>query len=299
MKRTLLILSLFLMLISCDIYEQDEYQELVVLEAYMVAGRDLPVVRVSRTLPSDVEYTFEEAGLSGAFVQIVLLDENGDDESLFSYEPAVSEPGFYLPSPTDHRVLAERTYRIDVAFNNRDEVLRSETTIPEQIEIINEVKESVVYQSDDRLEVIINATQNSSRKVYLFDTIAQEPSEENLTPFYRAAFDGGDVELDELTSNSSGLINEGNFTFLDDGSISILFPWIGVAFYGENRVITNSVDPNLADLIRSQSVQLGGSTLPPGEIPNLIYNIEGGIGVFGSISSDTVTTRFLRPNESR
>lgn len=295
MKRLILITASLLIFASCDITNQDEYEELAVLEAYLIAGRELPVVRVSKTLPADVEYSFDEAGLAGALVIITILDENGEREQQFLYEPALSEPGFYLPPPTDHTVEAERTYRIEVSFSDRDEELTAETRIPEQVKVINEVRESVVYQSDEQVEIILSAAQNGDRKVYLFDSISLEPSEENLTPFYRAAFENDNVDIDELISNSSGLINEGNFTFLDDGSISLKFPWIGAAFYGETLIVTNSVDAGLSDFIRSQSVQLGGSTLPPGEIPNLIYNVEGGIGVFGSISSDTVQTRILRP----
>jgi hypothetical protein len=36
---------------------------------------------------------------------------------------------------------------------------------------------------------------------------------------------------------------------------------------------------------------------PRGEIPNAIYHIEGGLGVFGSMAADTITTRFIRPSE--
>jgi hypothetical protein len=41
------------------------------------------------------------------------------------------------------------------------------------------------------------------------------------------------------------------------------------------------------DFLRSQDVQTGGSTLSPGEIQNIRYNINGGIGIFGSMAADT------------
>ena len=113
---------------------------------------------------------------------------------------------------------------------------------------------------------------------------------------FEHAVEDDDTDIDEFFNNSSGLINEGNFEINDDQTILLRFPWIGVAFFGENAVVINSVDSNLADLARSEELQLGGSTLPPGEIPNLIYNVEGGIGVFGSIASDTLITTFTRPN---
>jgi len=168
--------------------------------------------------------------------------------------------------------------------------------VPAQFEILSEIEPSYVYQSENQLEILLTATESNARQnIYVFNAIAREASLENLTPFYLDAVENREASLSEFLNNSSGLINEGNFDILEDQTIRLRFPWIGVAFFGENIVVTNSVDQNLADLVRSEELQLGGSTLPPGEIPNLIYNVEGGIGVFGSISTDTVVTRFLRP----
>jgi hypothetical protein len=68
-----------------------------------------------------------------------------------------------------------------------------------------------------------------------------------------------------------------------------------VAFYEDNLIVANTIDDNVYDFIRSQETQLGGSTLSPGEIQNVIYNIEGGIGVFGALASDTVQVYIKRP----
>lgn len=50
------------------------------------------------------------------------------------------------------------------------------------------------------------------------------------------------------------------------------------------------------DFVRSESVQLGGSTLSPGEIQNVITHVEGGLGIFGSLASDTIQT-YIKPFE--
>ncbi|PWN06380.1 DUF4249 family protein [Rhodohalobacter mucosus] len=292
---TLLFALLMILGTGCDLYEQDEYRELVQIESYLVAGRQLPVVRITRTLPIDVEYTFESAALSGAIVSITLLDENGGTAEVFPYESGAAT-GIYIPQDDTHIVEARRSYRIDVTFSNRDEQLSAVTTVPDQISVINDVRESVVYQSDEQLEIVLAPTvQTQNQNVFVFDALALNPTPESLTPFYLAAVNDGDAEIEDFFSNSSGLINEGNFDIMADGTIFLNFPWIGAAFYGETTVVTNSVDRNVAELLRSQEVQLGGSTLSPGEIPNLRYNIDGGIGVFGSISSDSVVTNFLRP----
>lgn len=298
MRRSTLVIFPILLVLwfqGCDIYEQDSYQELVVLEAYAIAGRTLPDVRLSTTSPVNEEYTFDDVALNDATVLISRLDDNGNVLDDFPYQ--LEGSGVYRAIDQTTLVEAGARYRINVQFDSRSDQLTAETVIPRQFEILSEVEESYVYQSEDQLEILLSATEsNAAQNVYVFNTISLEPVPENLTPFYSDAVEGDDTEIEDFFNNSSGLINEGNFEINDDQTILLRFPWIGVAFYGENAVVTNSVDGNLADLVRSEELQLGGSTLPPGEIPNLIYNVQGGIGVFGSISTDTITTRFIRPD---
>jgi len=288
------------MLTNCQSYNQDDYQEYVVVEGYITAGERLPDIYVSTTLPSDSTYSFEESAISNAIVQITRLDDSGEPEELFEYVENLDRPGTYSPIIQSYRAEPLESYRLDIVFNDRPEEIRAVTTVPDQVEVINEIPESVVYQSDDQLEIVLNQLRQTAdgQNVFVFNTISLDPSIENLTPFYLSVVeddDEDDIDITDYVRNSSGLINEGNFESQPDGTILLRFPWIGVAFYEENLVVTLSVDKNLADVIRSQEVQLGGSTLSPGEIPNLLYNIEGGIGVFGSMTADSVTTTFVRP----
>ncbi len=292
----LLVLAGMITVISCETYNQEEYEELVIVEAYAIANDRLPDVRIHTTTPAEDFFDPSETAITGANVQVVLLDESDQSEKVFDYFFSPAGNGIYIAGNRSHRMQANRTYRLDIDFNDRPEVIRAYTTIPDQLTVLNEIADSVVYQSEEQLEIVIPQPQNNAQQqVYVFSIISDEPFAENLTPFYLANFEDENIELDDVLVNSSGLINEGNFDINPDGTITLRFPWIGVAFYGENRIITGLVDRNLSDLVRSQEVQLGGSTLSPGEIPNLIYNIEGGIGIFGSMSTDTVSTRILRP----
>lgn len=276
---------------SCDPYGQDEYRELVVVETYLTANNPFPEIRVSRTLPASVEYTFEAAALNGAVVSVTELDQNGNEISTLFFER--DGDGVYRPEE-EQMVEPLTTYRLDISFNDRDDQLTAFTTVPDQIQVIGEIPESIIYQGPQQLEVLLSETERvGSQNYYIFTSIAVDPVEANLTPFYKSAFENDDdAELSDFFNNSSGLVNEGNFTVNEDGTTTLVYPWIGVAFYGENDIVSSSVDRNIYDLLRSQQVQLGGSTLPPGEIPNIIYNVEGGIGVFGSFSADTVRVNF-------
>jgi hypothetical protein len=108
---------------------------------------------------------------------------------------------------------------------------------------------------------------------------------DQLTPFARALFDTGDVTLQDLRQRASPILNEENFEHLPNGELRVEFPWLAVYFFGYNEIRVQAVDENLHDFLRSQMVQQGGSTLPPGEIPNVLEHVEGGRGVFGSYAS--------------
>lgn len=295
--KTALITIIALLLFGCESYNQDDYREYIVVEGYVVAGQSLPEIRLSTTAPADSEYSFDDNFIRNAIVLITLLDANGEAEEVFEYAESTEEPGVYLPAIVSYQVEELRTYKLDVVFTDRDDQISAITTVPDQVDVVNEIPESVVYQSENQLEIVLAEPERTNgQNVFVFNTISLEPAIENLTPFYFSVIeDEEDVDISEYVRNSSGLINEGNFDPLPDGTILLRFPWIGVAFYGENLVVTLSVDENLSDVIRSQDVQLGGSTLSPGEIPNLLYSIEGGIGVFGSLTADTIRTSFSRP----
>jgi hypothetical protein len=60
--------------------------------------------------------------LNDADVQSVLLDESGADEEVFDYFFS-SEREKYIPVDQNHRMLPTRTYRLDVSFDDRSEVV--------------------------------------------------------------------------------------------------------------------------------------------------------------------------------
>lgn len=294
MKKLFSIILLLALVSACEQYDQDTYEEYVVVESYAVANNSLPDIFVRTTSRADIEYNASELVLDDADVQVVLLDGNGSDEEVFGYEYS-GDGEKYIPKDNQHRMLPTRTYRLDVSFDDRPEVVQASTTVPDDFEVINQIPETIVYQGS-QLQLVLSATEKTQpQNIFVFTAIALHARLDNMTPFYFAALEEDGVEVSDFQVNSSNLINEDNFTLNEDGTITLKYPWLGIAFYGETRFVTQSVDENIADLLRSQDVQLGGSTLSPGEIPNLIYNVEGGIGVFGSLASDTVSTIILNP----
>lgn len=296
MKNSILALFLiFITVLGCETYSQSDYKEFYVVESYMVANRSLQQVRLSTTVPAFDEYTFGANAVTGANVEVRLLNSNGSGtESTFTF--TMNEPGIYLPNST-HKVLPTRTYELLITVPNGNimDEISATAIVPDTFSVIGGVMDTLIYQSSDQLEVTLSESSYPGRQnILVFNTISENPVVENLTPLY-ADFYEDEEDLIEFSNTSSGLLNEGNFIQFPDGSVSVRYPWLAVAFYEENRIVATTVDDNIYDYIRSDAVQLGGSTLSPGEIQNVLTHVKGGIGLFGAMASDTIPTFIKRP----
>lgn len=291
MKLHYYFLITLLLVSGCELYTQDEFEEHYVVESYLIANAELPPVRVSHTLPVEEEYTFEKTTLSNASVEIRLLNSENEIEETFAFN--LHSEGVYLPVD-DHTVRAGNTYELHVSFPNGDAVV-SRTLVPGDLKTVRQPKDLYRYQ-EEQINIIVEPSSYPGRQAYYVFTVnALNPDYENLTPFYLSLIEDQEAEISSFRINSSGIVNEGNYQQDENGNISLDVPWLAIAFRGINEIIANAIDDNMYDFIRSQNVQTGGSTLPPGEIQNIDYHIDGGIGIFGSMASDTNRVTIVIP----
>lgn len=285
-KNAIYTLAIAFMFFGCDSLEVQGVDDYVV-EAYLIEGEEFPIVRLSRTAKVNEQYDFTELAVTDATTRIDLLDGSGNVESTVTYS---QRQNLYWPDDTAI-VQAGRTYRLTVDIPGEDESITATTLVPGAFAILEGKPDSVLYQSQEQFAVNVTESAYPGRQaVYIFSVEALEPSVENLTPFYREVVDPGEDggDIDDVIINESFVINEANFEQLSDGTFSIKLPWLAVAFYGTNNIVVNALDDNLYDFSRSFVVQQGGSTLSPGEIPNVIDHIDGAAGIFGSISRQSV-----------
>ena len=294
-QSTAYFLIIFFALSACELYEQDNYEEYYVIESYLVANAGLPQVRVSKTVSIDQEYDFSDAGVDGASVEIRLLNPDSTINSRYQYSS--SSPGRYHPVNNSVTVREQRLYQLHIETSNGDRIT-STTFVPGNFETVNELEDRYTYQSKEQIEITTTPSSyvTDRQSYYIFTINVIDPSLETLTPFYRDLVEDEDTEISDFRINSSGIINEGNYQRNDDGTITLKVPWLAIAFYQQNAVIANAIDDNMYDFLRTQSVQTGGSTLSPGEIQNINYNVNGGIGIFGSMASDTNIVFIDRPS---
>lgn len=288
---TLTIFIFSFIFISCELYPQDEYEKLYVVESYLIAEDKLPPIYLSTTAPVTSEYSFDDFSISNARVYVNLLSNDGDSNVVQTFPYSLDTAGVYIPVLT-HEVLPSRIYQLEINIpDDPNAFITGYTTIPDTFSTQGSIPDTVIYQSQNQIEIDVSPSVNNQRQSYfIFTTIALNPRRENFTPFYAEFYDDENDEIGDYVKTSSGIVNQSNFETKPDGGIKLKYPWLAVAFFGDNQIVANVIDDNIYDFLRSQSVQLGGSTLSPGEIPNVLYQLKGGIGIFGSLAADTVQT---------
>lgn len=280
----LILTSLGVAASGCDTQNFVDYEPEIVVESYLIAGEDIPVVRLSWSASTRVGYDFENRAISDATVTVSLLDENGAVEYVMGFETFAAEPGVYWPVD-DMPVRAGRTYRLDATAPNVFEPVTATTLVPGAFELVRASADTLKYQGTEQFELDVTKSFYPGRQsIYVFATESLDPRADMMTPFYRDVVGDSDEDVEDLRITESPIINEGNYDVNEDGTLTIKLPWLAVAFFGPNRLTANALDDNLYDFIRSQSIQQGGSTLSPGEIPNVIEHVDGGTGIFGSLS---------------
>lgn len=276
--------------IGCEIYPQDEYEEHYVVEAYLVANDTLPEVWVSKTSPMNEKVTHGENFISEANVEIRLLNADSSVADVYQYQGE----GVYHPQEPAV-VKPQRLYQLHVQLSN-NQIVKSYTFVPGTFETVNKLEESYIYQSDQQINVEITPNPYPDQQgFYIFTANAKDTSKSNLTPFYRDLVKDKDSNVKTYYINSSNIIygNERS----EDGNIFLIAPWTTIAFYGQNEILVNAMDDNLYNFWRSYNQQAGLSPLVPGELQNIRYNVDGGIGIFGSMATDTHQVRILKPDQ--
>lgn len=317
----LLVAALAAVASGCDGTTDDDFSPQIVVSAFLGAGEPLPAIRLSQTLPLLDVYTPEAAAVGGAQITLTLLAPDGSDERAYPYVPG-RDPGVYVVQAGDVGVVAGRTYRLDVVGPD-GERLSATTTVPPDFDLLAGPEDEVVYGVGQGPEVQITRSSTPERQAaFVASTRALAPDEfeavvvdgetryrrQNLpgrygpVPVYQRFFDCAEADgtlvceddpTDGAVVGTSPVINEASYIDLGDGTLLVQVPFLAFGFYGPQEITLLSLDAAFQDFLQTQAIQGGGSTLSPGEIPNVTTNVEGGLGVFGSYSRETVTTTIV------
>lgn len=181
--KHLFLLSLFItaFFVSCEIYPQDDYEELYVVESYLVANRQLPLIRLSKTTPNDEVYSFETSAINNALVEVRLLESGPESAVMETFTYVNPKNGIYETDEI-HQVQPLRTYELHISFADLPQTISAHTTVPDTFIVIGGIRDSIVYQSSEQLEITLSESSYPGRQnIFVFNALSQRPTPANLT----------------------------------------------------------------------------------------------------------------------
>jgi hypothetical protein len=284
----LLVLSI---MTSCDLYTQDDYVEQYVVDAWLVAMEPMPSIRLSTTVPIDEQFAINSRGVNNAEVIVKSVFPDGQLRGVYPF--TLSGNGVYVPADPVPVVEPNLIYKLEILVGPEQHLISASTVVPDTFKVVSLNATELIYQGQEQFTLELTQSVAPGRMTwYIFTGTTLAPNTAELTPFYA----GLNAEREDFFVVSSGILNESSTRNNGGALVELVFPWIGVAFYGPNRISASAVDQNIYDFIRSANVQLGAPNQSPGEIENLIYNIDGAIGIFGSYATVSVDVEVLKPS---
>ena len=302
MKYLVLMVGCLIALMGCKV-ERDpsslfgpDASGVLVVDALLIVDKPLPRVLISETVRLNAGYFGRWEGVDDAEVVIT------QGEQTFVYRPSSGFfAGSYRPPRNAPLVLPNTTYHLRVRSQGREAT--AQTVTPDRLDI-----REVVLLDDETLKVI------RVLKKYEDSTVFNAP--ENRLAYQlgllEMRFDplpasGYQIAIESLDRSSDFLVDSDLFDAYDfdrygsspaleapDGNLRM--PWFIVGFAGRHVVHIYAVDKNWFDLIRSVPEFFqddGGNAFQPGGLAGdnferPLFHVDGGIGIFGSASVDSV-----------
>ncbi len=265
----------------------------LVVDATLIVGGAMPNILLTRTSTPDQVFNFRESAEAGADIVIIERPTGLRDE----YRQL--RPGVYVPSG-QMLVMPETTYDLRIVTAN-DEVVTASTTTPPQFTI-------------DEWVLLDDAGQTVRRRLRTFrelgDSVYYAPENQLVYTdgllegrFERSGGPGFHVGLQSLDLSSDfvfdpAFLDEEDFESLErtvsspvfeagDGSVRL--PWFAIFFQERYKIRVYAVDTNWYDLILTLPEfggAIGGEAGDDFGRPR--FHVDGGIGLFGSGSSDSI-----------
>ena len=241
-------------------------RETIVVDAVLYVDRVLPEIIITRTRTADAVATGDATSVNDAEVTVI--------QGLAEYRYAsVGHLGRYLPPPGAPRVHPNTEYRLRVRALGEE--VRGVTSTPAPLEI-NEI----AVLEEPSMEVIRRLDPDSAAGNRI-------PYQEGLI---EVRFDPLDVEAYQVIVLEPGS-EDGGSPPLEARDGRLLLPWFAIGSSGEHKVEVYALDRNLFDFLRSVQASgqnaFGFGSLAGDTFERPVFNLDGGIGVFGSASLDS------------
>lgn len=266
----------------------------LVVDMVLVVDQTLPELFLSRTQHPGEPYDLREASVSDATVTVTVGDAP-------PYNFFWRSEGYYVPYDRWSTVLPDTTYDLRVV-TSEGEVLTASTRTPPRLAVDSWVllpttpgqtetelrtyaelgsdvyyaPENQLYYAEGILEARFEAVDSEGYQLALF----------SIDPWSDLVIDPPFLDDEDLAE----IDREGSSPVFDAESGRIRLPWFAIYWEGRHRYELFAVDRNWYDLLRTSDTGGGlgfGGNFGDGVEPP-IFHVEGGIGLFGSASTDSV-----------
>ncbi|MBD3220560.1 DUF4249 family protein [bacterium] len=267
-----------------------------VVDGLLVVGKSLPEIRLSRTRPPDELYDFAEAAIREADVRVITAA--GDTAR---YAERDTTPGIYWPD-LDNVVTPESVYEL-IVETRRGERITATTTTPPQLVVdawlrLSSQADEVIAEMQRFEEVgdgVFEAPEN--QVLYTVGILEARLSSEPPVGYQLsvASLDlGSDFVIDVPFLDDEDLAEierSGSSPPVEVEDDAVQLPWFSIYFEGRHVWKIHALDRNAYDLIRTSPEEgdgfgFGGN--PGDDFDRPIYWIDGGVGLFGSSSVDSL-----------
>ncbi len=302
MRWTWFVLGITLLVAACSPTRDDDSLfvpadiDVPVVDGLLVVGKVLPEIRLSRTRPPDELYDFTEAAIRDADVRLITAD--GDTAR---YTERGTTPGVYWPD-LDHVVTPGAVYELAVD-TQRGERITATTTTPPQLVVDEWVllvppSDAVMAELrrfDEIGDGVFTAPEN--QLVYTAGVVEARLSSDPPIGYQLsvASLDlGSDFVIDVPFLDDEDLAEierSGSSPPVEVEDDAVQLPWFSIYFEGRHVWRIHALDRNAYDLIRTSPEEgdgfgFGGN--PGDTFDRPIYRLDGGIGLFGSASVDSL-----------
>jgi hypothetical protein len=260
-------------LAGCDSPIDSEYKEQLVVTGYLFADAPIDSVIVHRTTPFGV-YLDDLASAIDSAIVIVTVD--GKQDTLLR---GARKGRYYLPAST-LIVESGKTYGLTVRYH--EHLLTASTRVPQRIHFTGFTDSirgaTVVYDTNNLRSFVVYMTagpQDESSRRYALEIAALDTTQGRVHP----PATGAPVDSSTVYARYSQLYTAPNIP---------VDPRL-VAWFGANKVSFLALDSNWADERRMNAFGGARASYQPS-----LNHMNGGIGVWGSSSRDTMTV-YVKP----
>lgn len=257
-----------------------DYKKEVVVNATLSAGQSIDTLKLHWTGEVDKFYDQKSLAISGA----VVLIKNADGTTFDSLEYVNAGVGFYRSVNPAKIIEPTKTYSVYIKTPSPDvREITAFTTVPDTF--------SIIYTSlrhNDTVQYNVFApvhqfvwTPSRFHSTYLPTIVSLDNNAAMIPKVFYSDTTSKDFQKPEKSGYRIGLPPDQTNTVL---------PWVFISYFGTNQFDVYAVDKNYGDFLNQVVTAQGG------ELKEIRYNINGGIGLFGAkTKAKNGITVYLKP----